>query len=47
MNALTNLWENYTHDFSTVQKVIIAIVLGFIMVIASMAIVLIILEMTK
>lgn len=47
MNALTSIWKNYTLEFSTAQKVIIAIVLGIIFLIALMAIVLVILEFTK
>lgn len=47
MNALTNIWNNYTVEFSTAQKVIIAIVLGMIFLIALLAIVLVILEFTK
>ncbi|MCX2837748.1 MULTISPECIES: hypothetical protein [Salinimicrobium] len=44
MSALTNIWNNYTVEFSTTQKVIIAIVLGMIFLIAIFAIVLVILE---
>jgi len=44
MSALTNLWNNYTVDFSTAQKVIVAIVLGAIVIIALTAIVLVIME---
>lgn len=47
MSALTNLWNNYTLEFSTTQKVIIAIVLGMIFIIALLAILLVILEFTK
>lgn len=47
MNPLTNIWNNYTVEFSTAQKVVIAIVLGMILIIALMAIVLVILEFTK
>ncbi len=47
MSALTNLWNNYTMEFSTAQKVIVAIVLGAIVVIALTAIVLVILEFAK
>lgn len=47
MNALTNMWKNYTVEFSTAQKVIVAIVLGMIFIIALFAIVLVILEFTK
>lgn len=47
MSALTNIWNNYTVEFSTAQKVIIAIVLGLIVMIALFAIVLVIMEMTK
>jgi hypothetical protein len=47
MNALTNMWKNYTVEFSTAQKVIVAIVLGMILIIALFAIVLVILEFTK
>lgn len=47
MSALTNLWNNYTMEFSTAQKVIVAIVLGAIVLIALIAIVLVILEFAK
>ena len=47
MNALTNIWNNYTVEFSTTQKVIVAIVLGIIFLIALLAIVLVILEFAK
>lgn len=47
MSALTNLWNNYTMEFSTVQKVIVGIVLGAIVLIALTAIVLVILEFAK
>lgn len=47
MNALTNLWNNYTLEFSTAQKVIVAIVLGAIVIIALTAIVLVIMEFVK
>ncbi|NJW51347.1 hypothetical protein [Salinimicrobium oceani] len=47
MNALTNIWNNYTVEFSTAQKVIVAIVLGLIILVALLAIVLVILEFTK
>lgn len=44
MSALTNLWNNYTVDFSMAQKIIVGIVLGAIIIIALTAIVLIIME---
>lgn len=47
MSALTNLWNNYTMEFSTAQKVIVAIVLGAIILIALTAIVLVIMEFAK
>ena len=47
MSALTNLWNNYTTDFSTAQKVIVAIVLGAIVIIALTAIVLVIMEFAR
>jgi len=47
MSALTNLWNNYTLEFSTAQKVIVAIVLGAIVIIALTAIVLVIMEFIK
>lgn len=47
MSTLSNIWKNYTHEFSTVQKVIIAVVLGFIVFVAAMAIVLIIMEIAN
>lgn len=46
MNALTNIWSTYTAEFSTIQKVIIAIVLTFIVSVAFLAIVLLFLEIT-
>lgn len=47
MSVLTNIWKNYTVEFSTAQKVIIAIVLGMILMIALLAIVLVIIEISK
>ncbi|MHA6280283.1 hypothetical protein ACXYMT_08885 [Salinimicrobium sp. CAU 1759] len=47
MSVLTNIWNNYTVEFSTAQKVIIAIVLGMIFLIALLAIVLVIMEIAK
>lgn len=47
MSALTNIWKNYTVEFSTVQKVIVAIVLGIIFITALLAIVLVIMEFAK
>lgn len=47
MSALTNLWNNYTTDFSVAQKVVIAVVLGIIFFTALMAIVLVVLEFMK
>lgn len=47
MSALTNIWNNYTVEFSTTQKVIVAIVLGMIAIIALLAIVLVILEFAQ
>ena len=47
MSALTNLWNNYTIDFSVAQKVVIAIVLGIIFITALLAIVLVVLEFMK
>ncbi len=47
MNALLNLWSNYTAEFSTIQKVIIALVLTFIVCVAMLAIVLLFLELTQ
>lgn len=47
MSALTNIWNNYTVEFSTTQKVIVAIVLGMIFIIALLAIVLVILEFAQ
>ena len=47
MSALTNIWKNYTHEFSTVQKVIIGIVLGVIFLTTIYAIVMVILEFTQ
>lgn len=46
MNALTNIWSTYTAEFSTIQKVIIAIVLTFIVSVAFLAVVLLFLEIT-
>jgi hypothetical protein len=47
MSALTNLWNNYTVEFSTAQKIIVGIVLSAIVLIAFTAIILVILEFTK
>ncbi len=47
MNALTNIWNNYTVEFSTVQKVIIAVALSVILLIALFAIVLVIMEIAQ
>lgn len=47
MSALTNMWNNYTVEFSTAQKIVVAIVLGMIFIIALLAIVLVFLEFTK
>ena len=47
MNAFTTLWKNYTVEFSTAQKVIVAIVLGVIFITALLAIVLVIMEFAK
>ena len=47
MSVLTNIWNNYTVEFSTAQKVVIAIVLGLIFVIALLAIVLVIMEIVQ
>lgn len=47
MSALTKLWNNYTLEFSTAQKVIVAIVLAVIVLIALSAIVLVVLEFSK
>lgn len=47
MSTLSNIWNNYTLEFSTIQKIIIAIVLGVIILVALAAFVLIILEFTK
>lgn len=47
MNALVDMWSAYTEEFSTVQKVVIAVVLAFILCIAVLAIVLLIMELTQ
>lgn len=47
MSALSNIWNSYTLEFSTLQKVIIAIVLGIIVCTALMAFVLVFLEIFK
>lgn len=47
MSALTKLWNNYTLEFSTAQKVIVAIVLATIVLIALSAIVLVVMEFAK
>lgn len=47
MSALTNLWNNYTMEFSTAQKIIVGIVLGAIVLIALTAIVLVVMEIFK
>ncbi|MCC8358865.1 hypothetical protein [Salinimicrobium sediminilitoris] len=47
MSVFTNIWNNYTVEFSTTQKVIITIVLGMIFLIALLAIVLVIMEIAQ
>ena len=47
MNALTNIWKNYTLEFSPIQKAIIAVVLAVIFLTAISALVLVALELTK
>lgn len=47
MSALTNIWKNYTVEFSTTQKIIVAVVLAMIFIIALLAIVLVILEFVQ
>lgn len=47
MDDLLNLWTNYTAEFSTVQKVIIALVLTFIVCAALLAVVLLFMEMAQ
>ena len=44
MSAISKIWDNYTVEFSTAQKVIVAIVLAMIFIIALLAIVLVIME---
>lgn len=47
MNAFNSIWKNYTTEFSTVQKIVIAVVLGFILFVALMAVFLLIMEFSK
>ena len=47
MKALTNIWNNYTLEFSTAQKVVIGIILGIIFLTALLAFILVILELVK
>ncbi|HET8752747.1 MAG TPA: hypothetical protein VFM59_00170 [Salinimicrobium sp.] len=47
MEALNNMWKNYTLDFSFAQKVIVGTILGIILGIATMAVVLLIIELAK
>lgn len=44
MNTLNNIWENYTYEFSTSQKVIIGAVLSFILLVALLGIILLVAE---
>lgn len=46
MTVLTNIWNNYTVEFSKLQKVVVGIVLAMIISIATFAIVLLIMEVT-
>ena len=44
MKTLNNIWDNYTYEFSPVQRAIVAVVLGLIFFIAIMAVILLALE---
>lgn len=47
MQALLNLWNEYTFEFSPVQKLIVGIVLGFIVTAALFAVVLLIMDLVN
>ena len=44
MKTLNNIWNNYTYEFSPVQKATVAVVLGLIFLIAIMAVVMLTME---
>lgn len=44
MKTLNNIWDNYTYEFSPVQKAVVAVVLGLIFLIAMMAVVMLTME---
>jgi len=44
MKTLNNIWDNYTYEFSPVQKAAVAVVLGLIFLIAMLAVVMLTLE---
>ena len=46
MKTLNNIWDNYTYEFSPVQKAIVAVVLGLIFMIAILAVVMLAMEVT-
>jgi len=47
MKTLNNIWDNYTYEFSPVQKATVAVVLGLIFAIAILAVVMLALEVVK
>ncbi len=46
MKTLNNIWDNYTYEFSPVQKATVAVVLGLIFMIAILAVVMLAMEVT-
>lgn len=44
MNTLNNIWENYTFEFSTSQKVVIGAVLSFIFLVALLGVIFLIID---
>jgi len=46
MKTLNNIWDNYTYEFSPIQKATVAVVLGLILMIAVLAVVMLALEVT-
>ena len=47
MKTLNNIWDNYTYEFTPVQKATVAVVLGLIFMIAILAVVMLALEMAN
>ena len=46
MKTLNNIWDNYTYEFSPIQKATVAVVLGLILMIAVLAVVMLAMEVT-